>query len=150
MKYVLAVIVATVCYAISLNVIKHMLKGVPSVKITSLALLMTLAPSVVLFFTTGTYDVIMNNEFSSQGLFYISILSIVGTAFALFIFNILISNSSIVFASSVTYLIPIVAVVIGVFFKESLNAYQLIGVFIVLTGILVANVKSKKNMEVDE
>ncbi|MEY3200214.1 MAG: hypothetical protein RJA13_2172 [Bacteroidota bacterium] len=53
-----------------------------------------------------------------EGLGYIFILSVVGTALAVIVFNQIISYSSALFASGVTYFIPIVAVLIGVGFGE--------------------------------
>ena len=45
---------------------------------------------------------------------YINVLGIIGTGLAVWIFNLLIKETSSVFASSVTYLIPIVAIVWGI------------------------------------
>jgi drug/metabolite transporter (DMT)-like permease len=59
---------------------------------------------------------------------------------ALVIFNRLIASKSVVFASSVTYLMPIVAVGMGVVFaKEEFVVWQLIGMFVVIGGVYFAN-----------
>jgi drug/metabolite transporter (DMT)-like permease len=52
----------------------------------------------------------------------------------------------VLFASSVTYLIPVVAVIIGLSFNEHINIYQIGSMAIVLTGVFVANVLGKKNL----
>ena len=78
------------------------------------------------------------------GLGYIALLSIIGTAFAVILFNRLISNSSILFASSVTYLIPVVALLIGIGFKEKINGLQIGAMAIILSGVFVANVLGRK------
>lgn len=140
-KYVLMVIVATLCYAISLNVIKYLLHGVKSIHVTALAFATILLPSAIIVFFSGTVTTIQENSNAGVGLFYISILSIVGTALAVFLFNVLIGGSSVVFASSVTYLIPIFAMIFGLLFGESIGNAQLIGIFIVLFGVLLANGK---------
>jgi drug/metabolite transporter (DMT)-like permease len=74
-----------------------------------------------------------------EGLGYISILAIFGTAMAVFLFNGILSMSSALFASSVTYFIPVVAVIIGFFFKESLSWGQIASMFVVLAGVITAN-----------
>ena len=59
-----------------------------------------------------------------------------------FLFNHLIKISNPVFASSVTYFIPIVAVILGVFYKEEITFNQIIGLFLILMGVLLLNIKS--------
>jgi drug/metabolite transporter (DMT)-like permease len=70
-------------------------------------------------------------------------VSIIGTAIAVVIFNQLITMSSVLFASSVTYLIPIVAVIIGLSFGERINTQQIISMAIVLSGIFLSNMLPK-------
>ncbi|NRA11809.1 MAG: EamA family transporter, partial [Crocinitomicaceae bacterium] len=74
------------------------------------------------------------------------LLSVAGTAIAVVLFNILISNSSVLFASSVTYLIPVVAVLIGLAFHEQINYGQIGSMAVVLAGVFVANVLGKKKV----
>lgn len=144
-KYVLMVILATLCYAISLNVIKYMLKGVKSIHITALAFSTIFIPSIFVVVTSDVYQTIRSNEFAYQGLVWIFILSVIGTALAVFLFNVLISNSSVVFASSVTYLIPIFALLFGLLYGEEIVPLQILGMCIVLFGVLMANGKLKRN-----
>ena len=139
-----AVVVATICYAISLNVIKHLLPGLKSFEIASLAFLIILLPSILIACFQGAIHTIQTNEHALSGLLAIIILSVFGTAFALVLFNLLIRMSSVLFASSVTYLIPIVAVIIGLYFGETINLYQIIAMCIVITGIFIANVLGKQ------
>jgi drug/metabolite transporter (DMT)-like permease len=51
----------------------------------------------------------------------------------------LISSSSALFASSVTYIIPIVAVFIGFFFNEKISWLQIAWMLVILIGVFVAN-----------
>ncbi|MCH2223943.1 MAG: DMT family transporter [Crocinitomicaceae bacterium] len=142
--HIMAIIIATLCYAISLNTIKHTLSHLKSVEIASLSFLIIFAPSIIITLQQGTLDVISNNTFASQGLLYIGILSVIGTAFALILFNKLVAISSVLFASSVTYLIPIVAMIIGIYFGEKINSLQIISMGVVIAGIFIANVLGKK------
>jgi drug/metabolite transporter (DMT)-like permease len=100
---------------------------------------MVLLPSVVVTVTSGTLATIQTNDFAISGLMHILVLSIVGTAFAVIIFNKLIASSSVLFASSVTYLIPIVAVIIGVSVGERIGLFQVLSMVVVLMGVFVAN-----------
>ena len=142
-SHVIAVIIATLFYGISLNTIKYKLQHLKSVEITSLAFLTILVPSIIVSFANKSFQVIQVNEFAYEGLFFIAILSLIGTALAVILFNQLISTSTILFASSVTYLIPIVAVVIGFGFGENLTVFQIVSMGVVLLGVFTANILPK-------
>lgn len=142
--HILAVVVATFCYGVSLNVIKNTLVRMKSFEITSLSFLIVLLPSLLIGWNNNLTGTISSNEFSSQGLIYISILSIVGTALALVIFNRLVAISTVVFASSVTYLIPVVAVLIGIYFGEIITFWQIASMLVILLGVFVTNYLGKK------
>jgi len=142
-----AVIIATLCYAISLNTIKYTLQHLTGLEITSLSFMLTIIPSLIINYYSGTLDTIQSNEYAYQGIGYILLLSVVGTALAVFLFNILISNSSVLFASSVTYLIPIVAVLIGRAFHESINIGQIASMIVILTGVFVANLAQLRGIK---
>ena len=137
--HVLAIVLATFLYGVSLTTIKNKLQHYSSVDITALAFLMVFLPALIAFFVFGTPSVILNYEHALEGLGYISILAIFGTAMAVFLFNGILSMSSALFASSVTYFIPVVAVIIGFFFKESLSWGQIASMFVVLAGVITAN-----------
>jgi drug/metabolite transporter (DMT)-like permease len=144
--YLAAAVSATLCYAISLNLIKYTLNEVNPLHTTALAFTFTLLPALIIALKTNTLQTIQTNTHSLEGLFYISILAIIGTAFAVILFNRLTLNTTTLFASSVTYLIPIVAVIIGSGFGESITSSQITSMIVVLTGIFVANRKIKKRI----
>ena len=142
--HILAIVLATLLYAISLITIKNKLSNFNSFEITSLAFLIIFPFSIGGFFLTDTIQTFNSNPMAYQGIFYIIILSIVGTALAVVLFNRIIAFSSALFASSVTYFIPIVAVLIGFTFGETINLWQVLSMLIVLSGVIIANVSLKK------
>jgi len=73
------------------------------------------------------------------------ILAVIGTSLAVVIFNKLVKDSSAIFASSVTYLIPIVALLWGVFDGENITIYHLAGVTVILSGVYLVNKTSPTN-----
>ena len=141
--HILAIVLATLLYAISLTTIKNKLSNFNSFEITSLAFLIIFPFSIGGFFLTDTIQTFNSNPMAYQGIFYIIILSIVGTALAVVLFNRIIAFSSALFASSVTYFIPIVAVLIGFTFGETINLWQVLSMLIVLSGVIIANVSLK-------
>jgi drug/metabolite transporter (DMT)-like permease len=74
---------------------------------------------------------------------YVGLLAILGTALAKIIFNRLIQLSDPVFSTSVTYLIPIVALFWGILDGESFSLWQLLAGGIILLGVYLSNLKTK-------
>ena len=75
-------------------------------------------------------------------MFFISLLAVVGTSSAVVIFNKLINKSSAIFASSVTYLIPIVAILWGIYDGENVTMEHMLSVIIILSGVYLVNKKA--------
>ena len=71
--------------------------------------------------------------------FYIAILAIFGTVISVVLFNMLIKKTSGVFATSVTYLIPIIAIFWGVLDGEEISLLQLGSITVILIGIYFIN-----------
>jgi drug/metabolite transporter (DMT)-like permease len=137
---VLFVISATLCYALSLNIIKEKLGHIESIKITAVSLVYMLVPSIIVLAFTDIHlkvtDAIFYPAFG-----YTAILAIGGTAIALILFNKLIKQTSAAFASSVTYLIPFVAISWGIVFNEPIN-WSVSFILLILGGIyLIKNDK---------
>jgi len=74
---------------------------------------------------------------------YVGLLALVGTALAKIIFNRLIQLSDPVFSTSVTYLIPIIALFWGVLDGESFSLWQILSGAVILIGVYVSNLKSR-------
>ncbi len=143
--YGLFVILATLMYAFNLNIIKYNLKGLRAITITSLSLAFVgpLALIVLLGFTGFTTKIV---EVDGAGFatMYIVILGVVGTALALIVFNNLVRMTDPVFTSSVTYIIPVVAVIWGILDGEVLTLLHFVGIVAILIGVYVANSSRKK------
>ncbi len=141
--YAMFVVLATICYGLNANVIKFNVKGLSALTITSISLGMVTPIALVylLFFTNVPYQVI-NEPQARVSLGYVSILGVMSTAIAMGIFNKLIQITTPLFTSSVTYLIPIVAVVWGLWDGEILLIGHYLGMFGILTGVYIANRKN--------
>ena len=88
-------------------------------------------------------EIDLNDKDVKVALFSILILSIVGTVFAKILFNKFVQIASPVFASSVTYTLPIVALFWGFIDGEVFTLNQLFATIIILAGVYLANKKSK-------
>lgn len=140
----LAIVLATFFYAVSVNTIKHTLQKFKSFEITSLSFLFLLLPSGIIAFFSGSFDEMRTNPHAKEGLTALLILSAVGTALAVILFNQLVTISSVLFASSVTYLIPVFAVLIGLYYGETITWKQVASMCVVLGGVFVANIASMR------
>lgn len=137
------VIAATICYAISVNTIRNYLTGIPSAAITAVAFIFIGIPTGIYLFTTDFVEVLTTNTHGYAGLGYVAVLAIVGTALAVILFNQLIKMTSSLFAASVTYLIPIVAIFWGVIDGETVTLMPILFCFVILAGVYLVNFKPK-------
>jgi drug/metabolite transporter (DMT)-like permease len=102
--------------------------------------LILLFPALIVLFFSGFFDVVQIDEVK-QSVFFILILGVVGTGIANIIFFKLVQMSSPVFATSVTYLIPVVAFSWGLLDNEMLTPIQFLGAFIILGGVYLSSKK---------
>ena len=139
----LLVLLATICYATSVNTVKKYLSQYGSKLISSISIGMAGLCSGIYFFA---FTPIENIDFSNQGhLMSITALiglALFGTAGALLVFNMLIRYVSAIYASSVTYLIPIVAIMWGVYDGEQLSIWHYGGMCAIFLGVYLVNKKS--------
>lgn len=138
--YAILVLIATLCYATNVNLIKKYLSDLKPLSITTGNFLVMLVPAIVLLLFTDIRVKIGLPE-TNHALLFVMVLGVIGTGVANVIFYKLIQISSPVFASSVTYLIPIVAFMWGMLDQETLMPLQLVGAFIILIGVYLANKK---------
>ena len=141
--YALMPVIGSACYALNINLIKNYLHNISALKITSWSFIFIgpIAGIILLFYTDFTSHLI-NDDLDYLNFLYINILGILGSGFAFWLFNLLIKETSSVFASSVTYLIPIVAIFWGVFDGENFSLFQ--GLFCVAIFCGIYLIKSTK------
>ncbi|WP_016989057.1 DMT family transporter [Flavobacterium sp. ACAM 123] len=140
--YAILVIIASICYAVNVNLIKKFLSDLSPVSITTGNFIVLLFPSLAILYFTGFSEVIQVEKVQ-HAVVFIMILGVVGTGIANIVFFKLIQMSSPVFATSVTYLIPVVAFFWGLLDNEMLTPVQFIGAFIILIGVYLSAKKNK-------
>ena len=137
--YSIFILLSALAYALNINIIKKHLNHLSPLAVTTASFSVAFLPALALVFYSGFFNEVQGNITMQSSLWYLLILAVVGTAIANIFFNKLIQLSSPVFAASVTYLIPLVAIFWGVLDGESLNAYQLIGGVVILLGVWMVN-----------
>jgi len=140
--YAFYIVLATCFYAISINQIKAKLPHLTGVQVTSLSFLFIGPVALIYLLTTN-----LAPAFSSPGwpihLLALATLGMVGTALAMLLMNSLIRHSSAVAASSVTYVIPIFAILWGVLDGEKVTLLHLTCMGFILAGVYLINRKSR-------
>ncbi len=134
-------IISSIGYAFNVNIIKKSLSDLSAMAITAGNFVLIIIPAIVVLWFSNFFDTYESTKEMNDSLVHITILAILGTAFAKTLFNKLIQMSSPLFATSVTYLIPIVAVFWGLLDNENLTIIQLIAGIIILLGVYLANRK---------
>ncbi|MCZ8230106.1 DMT family transporter [Flavobacterium sp.] len=135
--YAFLVLIASICYATNVNLIKKYLSDLPPLSITTGNFLVLLFPALAVLYSTDFFAM-THGAVVQESVLYILILGVLGTGIANIIFFKLIQISSPVFATSVTYLIPVVAFFWGMLDQELLTPVQLFGAFIVLVGVYLS------------
>ncbi len=134
------VIASTIMYATNVNIIKRHLQDIKPLAIAAGNYVFIIIPAFIIlvfsdFFSTAT----LKNPEVHKALVFVVILSIFGTAVAKVVFNKLVQLSTPVFASSVTYLMPIIALIWGVLDGEAFGKFQLLGAVLILTGVYLSH-----------
>ncbi|PVW17398.1 DMT family transporter [Marixanthomonas spongiae] len=133
------VLVASVCYACNVNIIKRHLQNVPALAITAGQFSVIIIPAVIVLLGSGFFS---EATFQAKALYpslgYLLILALVGTALAKVLYNTLVQISTPIFASSVTYNIPVIALLWGVLDGEQFGWFQLVATGIILLGVLLS------------
>ncbi|MFV5700491.1 DMT family transporter [Flavobacterium sp. XS2P12] len=135
--YAILVLIASVCYAVNVNLLKKYLHDLSPLSITTGNFAFLLLPTISILFFSGFFEVVHDVKVQESVLF-IMVLGVVGTGIANILFFKLIQMSSPVFATSVTYLIPIVAFFWGLLDNEMLTPVQFFGAFIILIGVYLS------------
>ena len=137
----LMIVAATICYGISVNVIRNKLHELRPLTIASAALAAMAIPCLIYLFTSDVMIVVQTNPTAPKGLISVLALSMIGTAAALVMFNKLVQQTNAIFASSTTYVIPVFAAFWGWVAHETLTLNHLFFALIILTGVYLINRK---------
>ncbi len=140
--FVWYIVAATICYALSVNVIRSYLTDLGSIRTTGFALFIAGVPMGIYLFSTDFIHRTRVTEGAGFSMLCIVLLGLLSTALSTVLFNKLIKISGALVASSVTYLIPIVATVWGLADHESLGYLHLAGLGGILGGVYLINKKS--------
>lgn len=140
--YVSFVVMATIMYAVNLNMVTKYLTDIPSLQITAVALTLNAIPALIILIASGFFLLPFQQHEIIIATSASVVLGIGGTAIATFLFYALVKRAGGLFASMVTYGIPFIAVAWGIYFKEKFAWPQVACLLIILWGVYLANRKT--------
>jgi len=141
-SYAFLVVMACALYGTNLNYIKFRITGLNSLTLTATALVL-IGPlaAVYLFGFSDFTQHLQTVPGAWQSMGFVILLAFMSTAIATILFTWLVQRTSPLFASSVTYLMPMVSVLWGIWDGELLHVGHFAGMGLILFGVWIANRK---------
>lgn len=140
---ILLLLLATLCYAVSTTTVKSKLMDVSSTILSAFVFSFVLfLPSLIALTGTGFFSTFSFNEDNMLGLMFVGLLSVFGTGLAMTLNYRLLKVSTPLFASTVTLLMPIVAIIWGFLDGEKLSILQFVGAGVIIGGLIFLRSKS--------
>jgi drug/metabolite transporter (DMT)-like permease len=133
------IFLASIGYGFNVNMIKKHLNEVSALGITTGNFVLMIIPAFIILISTGFFTEFEITKTNMASLGYVSVLAVVGTGLAKVLFNKIVQITSPIFASSVTYLIPLVAIFWGILDGENLSSIQVIAGAVILFGVYLVN-----------
>ncbi|HEX7692341.1 MAG TPA: DMT family transporter [Sediminibacterium sp.] len=143
-SYSLYILLATAFYGLNVNMVGRHLQGIGSLNIASLAFVFLVIPCIIILAYTGYFSLPFGDGAVWKSTIASCILGVMGTAAASILFYMLIKRAGNLFASMVTYGIPFIAVLWGVWYGEKITLLQLGCLGIILGGVYLVNKKSER------
>ncbi|WPO91136.1 DMT family transporter [Chryseobacterium sp. YR459] len=142
---IMLLLLATLCYALSTTTVKSKLMEVSSTVLSAFVFsFVLLFPSIIALTGTGFFSEFSFSKDNLMGLMFVSLLSVFGTGLAMMMNYRLLKVSTPLFASTVTLVMPIVAIIWGILDGEKLTYLQFIGAGIIIAGLLFLRTNTKK------
>jgi drug/metabolite transporter (DMT)-like permease len=138
------VFIACACYASNVNIIKSFLQDVKPLAIATGNFVFILPLALIVFFAADGASLEFTSEPVLESLGYIVVLCIFGTVAAKIMFNKLVQMTSPVFASSVTYLMPVVGLTWGMADGEKFNLLQGMATAVIIFAVVLVTREKKK------
>ena len=137
--YSIIAILGTVCYGWSANILKAHLEDLNAIQITTISFTFIGPWAGIYLFSSNFLEIMQSHPKALTSLGSIAILAIMSSAIAVIAFNKLIKMTGPLFATSCTYIIPIIAIIWGISDKEIIAMHHIIGFIIILSGVYLVN-----------
>lgn len=131
------VLIACFFYGISNNVVKSHLQDASVIMISALAYFIAGIPSAVILLSTDFFQIFKTDPNALEAFAYVFLLAFIGTFICSVLFFKLIKSTSALFASMVSYFIPVVALFWGILDGETISIVHFGGMAMILAGVYI-------------
>lgn len=131
------ILIATICYGFNSNLVKEYFSDIKPIEVTTGAFTLVGIPAVVYLLSQKSTYTLFTDAANYPGIAAVTALSLLCTLLANLLFYDLIQKTNAVFSSTVTFLIPMVAAMWGIWDGESLNVYHLIAMLCILAALFI-------------
>lgn len=143
--YTILLIIGSALYAVAALIIEKKLYHIKSTDISTGIYSIWMVPSLLILGFSGFFtdiDYSQNENLTALG--YLVFLTVISTTLVMFLFFKLVQDTSAVFASTISLLIPVVSVVWGILDNEKFTVWYAIGgMFILISVYLIRERKNK-------
>jgi drug/metabolite transporter (DMT)-like permease len=139
--YGLWIVLATICYGINISLVHNHLKGFSSMQLGAIALFFCGLFALPVLIYSGFFSLLSGPDIPWKSIGASVTLGVMGSSIASVLFYILINKAGGMFASMVTYALPVVALIWGLLYGESISLLQVGCMLIILTGMYLVNRK---------
>ena len=139
MQYAALVLLATFFYGLNVNVVTQYLKGVAPLKMATVSLALVAIPAGAVLLQQHVFSMARYDEAARGPIAAAALLGVVGSAVATALFYLLIKRAGGLFASLVTYAVPVVALFWGFVAHEAITLLQIACLAIILGGVYLVN-----------
>ncbi|HMU15505.1 MAG: DMT family transporter [Bacteroidetes bacterium] len=133
--YAVLPLLGTICYGCSANIVKRHLYTLPAAATACLALTFLGPWTLVGVRVTDLPTTLETDPDAWRALGYVALLAVLSSALSLVLWNVLLMRTTAVWASSVTYLMPVVAIGWGLLDGEVLSGPQVAMILLILLAV---------------
>lgn len=141
LSYAALILLATICYACNVNMVSRYLRQTGALHVAALAFAFLFLPALIILAATGYFQLPLLQTNFLHATLAASVLGIIGTAIATILFYMLVKKEGALFASLVTYGIPVIAVIWGLIYGETITIAEISCLLIILAGVYIVNKK---------
>lgn len=136
--YGLMIVLATMCYATSVNTVKRHLQDEHPIALSAVAFQIIGIPAYFMLWKTDFIGTLNADPEAMYALGYLVLLALIGTVLATTLFFALVQKTDALFGSMTTYIIPIMAVILGFLDGEPMTIVHVLGMCCILAGVYLS------------
>jgi len=134
MWYAGFVAVCSILYALNLNFVKKHFQNESSIRLSAISFVIVAIPTLIYILFSDIPNILLTPQ-GLSALWYVIALAIMSTMIALIIFYKLVQETNPIFAASVSYIVPIVALMWGYIDGEFIGLGHLLSLVMIIFGV---------------